>query len=160
MSLTQLRNLGIVANAGISTTKLGTGAVLQVVTATYGTYTASTTTTFVDTGLTASITPTSASNKILVFAQMNGITKINNTGIEIRLLRGATTIANFGGLIAYTGTSLDNRIGGAGLNYLDSPNTTSSVTYKTMFKSVFNIADVAVQDNGGLSTITLMEIAA
>ena len=159
MSITKLNNLGIVANAGIATTKLGAGAVLQVVNATTGTYVGSTTNTLVNTGLTATITPTSSSNKILVLAEQNGLTKIGNNYMELVLLRGATQIATFGNAIGYTATSADNRIGGAGMCYLDNPNTTSATTYKTQFKSASNGADVAVQDNSGLSTITLIEIA-
>ena len=41
--------------------------------------------------------------------------------------------------------------------YLDSPNTTSATTYKTMFKA--SSGSCQVNDNSAPSTITLMEIA-
>jgi hypothetical protein len=50
----------------VQTGMLGSGAVLQVVNATYSTYTSSSSSTFADTGLTASITPSATSSKILV----------------------------------------------------------------------------------------------
>jgi hypothetical protein len=50
----------------------GGGKVLQVVNASYATRTSSTTSTYADTGLTATITPTAATSKILVIANQNG----------------------------------------------------------------------------------------
>ena len=141
-------------------TQTGVGKILQVVNGTTNVFANSTTNALVDTGLTATITPTSASNKILVLAQQNGLAKVGNNFMELILLRGATQIATFGNALAYTATAADNRIGGAGLCYLDNPITTSATTYKTQFKSASNGADVTVQDNSALSTIILMEIQA
>ena len=147
-----------ILSRGIST--LPAGSVLQVVNGTFGTPTVSSTNVLVDTGLTATITPSSASNKILVLVEQNGIAKTNDNYMELVLLRGATQIATFGGAIAFTSSVAQNRVGGAGMCYLDNPNTTSATTYKTQFKSAGNQANVTVQDNNGLSTITLMEIQA
>jgi len=144
---------------------LPTGSVLQVVNATYATAVTSSTDTFVDTGLTASITPTSATSKILVLVSQNGLSKssANSTNcIDINLLRGATNllIPTAIGAILETNTTLLNS-GAASIAYLDSPATTSSVTYKTQFRSRNNAASVSVQvSNISHSTITLMEIAA
>jgi hypothetical protein len=107
MPLTFLRNLGIVSSAGISTTKLGTGAVLQVVsTNKIDTFASSSiANTFVDiTGLSVSITPSSASNKILILATVNhGVDGIratalklvrNSTDIDIGTASGSRTVAS------------------------------------------------------------------
>jgi hypothetical protein len=143
-----------------ATTQNSGGKVLQVVNATYGTTVTSTNSTNVDTGLTATITPLFTNSKILVFASQNGLAKINNVYMQLLLFRGATQLATFGNAIAYTNSAADNRVGGASMSYLDSPATTSAITYKTQFNSLANGSSVTVQDNNGLSTITLMEISA
>jgi hypothetical protein len=141
------------------------GNILQVVNATYSTNTTSSSSTFADTGLTATITPTSATSKILVLACQAGCGKNGgNTRLYLRLLRGATTIADFERMAGYTNSSADNFIGACSVAYLDSPATTSSTTYKTQLASQNNSSPVYVNlADGGVnstSTITLMEIAA
>jgi len=141
----------------------GGGKVLQVVNAFTNTDVASATSTFVATTLTATITPTSATSKILIFVQQVGLAKsaANSTAsLSLRLLRGVTTIDNFAENAAGTGTAIINRIGGSGMTYLDSPATTSATTYSTSFKSAANNATVYVQETNEYSTITLMEIGA
>lgn len=142
----------------------GGGKVLQVVSATYSTTTSSSSSTFADTGLTASITPSSATSQVLVMVSQNGCSKNNtstNQQMRIRLLRGATEIvADFAGGATYTGTSLFLYLGSCSANYLDSPNTTSSTTYKTQFKTEGNASGVSVQTDSCTSTITLLEIGA
>jgi hypothetical protein len=141
-----------------------TGSVLQVVQATTSTEvtTSNSTSSYVDTGLTASITPTSASSKVLVFLNHGTITKSSgsaNNRIFLHLLRGASVISLFGNGVNYTATALQVR-SSASFAYLDSPATTSSTTYKTQFANGDAGAEVQVQTNGSMSSIILMEIAA
>jgi hypothetical protein len=143
----------------------GGGKVLQVVNATYSTEVSSTTSTFVDTGLTATITPTSATSKILVIVSQMGVSKSGSTRMHLKLLRGATDILQMSDINAYTGASDFNNIGSVTSSYLDSPATTSATTYKTQFCSQQNVSVVYVQNyasgaNNSVSTITLMEIGA
>ena len=139
----------------------GVGKVLQVVNVAYSTQATSSTSAFVDTGLTASITPSSAANKILVLVDVAGVYKFSSdTGCSLKLLRGATDLISFALEVAYTGTTATNMVGTQSCNYLDSPATTSSTTYKVQFMSASNSASVRVQNAGQTSTITLMEIAA
>ena len=142
-----------------ATTQASAGQVLQVSNFNYGTTVTTTSGSLSDTGLTGTITPKFATSKILVLVEHNGCAKINNTYMQVVLLRGATQLATFGNAIGYTGTTLDLRFGGIGMCYMDSPATTSTLTYKTQFCSVTNAATVTLQDNNGLSTLTLMEIA-
>ena len=139
------------------------GTVLQVVNATYGTQVSSSNNTFVDTGLTASITPTSATSKILVLVSQNGCRKSSASAdnmIDLRLMRDSTQLSAFYGALGSTDTAIANTVS-ASVCYLDSPATTSSVTYKTQFASRNNTASVQVQFAGvSVSTITLLEIAA
>jgi len=136
------------------------GNVLQVVNATYSTTVTSHSSTYADTGLTATITPSLASSKILILVNQVGLGKVNNHYLGLRLVRGATTLITFENEAGYTGSTLNQRVGGSGACYLDSPNTTSATTYKTQFNSTDNGATVFVNNNNVTSTITLMEIAA
>ena len=147
----------------IAASVLPAGSVLQVVNATYATETGSSSSTFADTGLTASITPRSASSKILVLINQAGCYKsAANTYLGLRLVRDATVILNFERYAGYTATTTTNGIGSCSTSYLDSPTTTSATTYKTQFASMANIALASVQATtggiGSASTITLMEI--
>jgi hypothetical protein len=146
-----------------SAVQASSGRVLQVVNATYSTSAGNSTSTYADTGLSASITPSSSSNKILILINQSGLYKIsgnNNNSVNVKLQRGSTDILVFARAYGYTGSALDNISGSASCCYLDSPSTTSSITYKTQFANFTNSASVTVQANGESSTITLMEIAA
>jgi hypothetical protein len=151
-----------VAVTGLAKASLPTGSVLQVVNATYSSSTQTSTSTYIDTGLTATITPSSASSKILVIVHQNGCYKSTTTnGLLLQLLRNSTSLSVFSiySCTTYPSTA-DNGIGTNGLSYLDSPATTSAVTYKTQMGSRGNNAVVYTQVLGEMSTITLMEIAA
>jgi hypothetical protein len=139
----------------------GGGKVLQVVYAT-STNADSTSTSYADTGLTATITPSAASSKILVIVNQSGINKnSNNTenATSIQTLRGATQIAEVGN-IAYTNSALNLRSATYSVSVLDEPATTSATTYKTQFKNLAASATVSVQASSSKSTIILMEIGA
>jgi len=137
----------------------GAGKILQVVNAVYGTATSNATSTYSDTGLSATITPTATSSKILVLVNQAGCSKTANTALVLRLLRDATVRITFEEQGGYTGTTTENSHGSCSVCYLDSPATTSAVTYKTQFASLYNISSVYVQASGGDSTITLLEVA-
>jgi len=147
-------------------TPSGGGKVLQVVNATYSTQVNNSTSTYADTGLSATITPSSASSKILVFANQAGLKKSaanTENAVRVRLLRGATEIvADYAGYAGYTGTALLLYPGSAAsVTYLDSPATTSATTYKTQFRNNANAAEVSVQQGSDVvSQITLIEIGA
>ena len=142
------------------------GKVLQVVNATTSTIATSSSTTFADTNLTATITPTSATSKVLVFISQASITKESgNGGMALKLQRDSTDLFRIEDGAGFTGDSSSNYIGGTSATYLDSPATTSATTYKTVFANRPGAGFVSVQANYtgstyGTSTITLMEIGA
>jgi hypothetical protein len=136
----------------------GGGKVLQVVYASYNTDTSSTSATYADTGLSATITPTLATSKVLVLVEQNGCRKEGNTSINLKLFRGATELLKFAELLGSTATTARNILA-AGASYLDSPATTSATTYKTQF-AADNGATAYVQNSTAASTITLLEIGA
>ena len=148
-----------------ATTQASSSKVLQVVNATYSTAVSSTTSTYVDTGLTATITPLFSTSKILVLVNQNGLTKssgVINADMKLKAVRNSTDIINVALYSFYTGTSTDLRGQTLSTTYLDSPATTSATTYKTQFAAAENAGTVSVQNEGAgsVSTITLMEIAA
>jgi len=141
----------------------GGGKVLQVVYATYSTQTTSSTTTYADTGLSASITPSASTSKILVIAAQGGVLANSGNvgnGVNLKLLRGSTQI-QFAGFVGRTeNSSNSNKIGTTMFVVLDEPATTSSTTYKTTFANNTSASNVQVQQGGDMSTITLLEIGA
>ncbi len=149
-------------------TPAGGGKVLQVVQATYSTETTVASTSFTDTGLTATITPTLATSKILVMVnqQYDYYRAAKDQGINIQLLRGASAIYNSGvNEQFYTqanGASEIRHINFASYVYLDSPATTSATTYKTQGKCLYttNSGTSKYQYGSNTSTITLLEIGA
>jgi hypothetical protein len=189
MPLTKIKSLGITdgtivnadinASAAIAGTKISGsfGKVLQVVSATK-TDTASTQSATFSDVLTASITPTSASNKILIISSTNiGVSDVGLRAMT-RLVRDSTAIfigdtagsrqrASWqGGCFAVNSTQSINH------TFLDSPNTTSAITYKLQFRSELtdvaysvyinrNWTDSDASNYGrGATSITLMEIQA
>lgn len=152
-----------VAVTGLSKASLPTGSVLQVVNATYSTQVSSSSATWATTGLTATITPTSATSKILVFVSQNGLYKNGfDTYMGLRLVRNSTVIVTFEKQALYTGSTAKNE-GASSTTYLDSPATTSAITYLTEFSNMTATGAVFAQvssPSGESSTITLMEIAA
>jgi len=151
----------------------GGGKVLQVVTANTTTLTQVASTSYTDSGLSLSITPSATSSKVLVLVnqstQVTSYLNSNNGSASgfVSLLRGATAISGtqlFLGASAaadsetqiYTQTNFI---------YLDSPATTSATTYKTQGKvsATSNTRSINFQRSNNIDTtssITLLEIGA
>ena len=148
-------NASVISSGTLGAARLPTGSVLQVVQGSTSTEVATTAGSYVDTGVTASITPSSASNKVLVTVSIVGIRKVNDNAIDFKLVRGLGDVQEFARFILDTSTTV-LQTGSITYSYLDSPSTTSSATYKIQFKSGNGYVQVA---NAGLSTIILTEIA-
>ena len=91
------------------------GKVLQVVNATSTAETVKSDSSTSDTGLTANITPASSSNKVLVFAHIQGVGKDNDGYVTLTLVRGSTDLAIFEKRGADTDTSDTNKVGGCSI---------------------------------------------
>ena len=156
-----------ITNAGF-VTSANAGKVLQVVQGSTITQTVTTNTTTTDTTLSASITPSSASNKILVtVAQSAYHTGSSSVGSgSIFLVRNSTTIGNTGQYAlwsaTYNGATPYNPEHGTiySIVYLDSPATTSSITYKTQQRLRDGNRFETQRDGSHTSYIILMEIGA
>ena len=165
MALVLDGSLGVtypVTAGSASAVQASSGRVLQVVQSSSG-VASNSTSTYADTGLSGTITPSSSTSKILVMVTHNGVSKNvgnANSCVAIKLLRNSTDISIFARYLAYTGVSGYNVGFTAATNYLDSPATTSAVTYKTQFMNEGNASSVEVGANSAISYMTLMEIAA
>lgn len=153
--------VGAVLTAAQMNDLRGAFRILQVVTATTSIPVSSSVGTFADTGLTATITPTFTTSKILVFADHAGCAKaggnINNT-LNLKLFRGATELV-FNNSIG-ANNSVVEMIFSTSILYMDSPATTSATTYKTQFANFGAAASCTVQRANTPSTILLMEVSA
>jgi hypothetical protein len=148
-------------------TPAGGGKVLQVVQGTTSTSTTIASSSYADTTLTATITPTLATSKVLVIVNQSFQTfrqSVQN-GHQLRIMRGATSILDSGvngaGQIYSNNATEVALYGVTTYNYLDSPATTSATTYKTQGASTFTSNNGSIRyQEGGTSTslITLIEI--
>ena len=140
----------------------GGGKVLQVLSDTTQTRVANATTSFVDTGLEITITPTSATSKILIMITADSYKTDGNVNNAIiwRLFRGGTRIQGTQDAL-YTGTALIQNSTWSCI-YLDSPATTSATVYKLQFANINASATVAIvpNNNDAQGNMTLMEIGA
>ena len=162
---------GAIASGAITSSALPTGSVIQVVEGTTESRVQITsgTGTWHDTNLKATITPSSASNKVLVL--VNGSIHTGNTSsAALTVFRGGTGGTDIGsnggyGLLHVNGTATSGGGGGTqngGMVKLDSPNTTSATEYIVKAKRVWAGAGGNTQfpssNNIETATITLLEI--
>tara|TARA_B100001989_G_scaffold119357_2_gene84124 strand:+ start:6591 stop:7172 length:582 start_codon:yes stop_codon:yes gene_type:complete len=154
-------------NATLLTSATSTGKILQVVSANKTTVQSTSSTSYVDvTDMTASITPSSSSSKVLVMMTLT-IQKSDYTFFA-RLLRNSTEIGtpsgNNSGISVYNSND-QNQNEGRAVIFLDSPNTTNATTYKLQMRSdgsstiYFNAhSSGTTNDYITPSSITLMEV--
>jgi len=155
------RTLVLPDEAGTIDTLQRAGNVLQVVQGSTSVQVNTTSATFIDTGLSVSITPSSASSKVFVMAVHQGCGKYSaNNSLALNLLRDSTQIHTGGTKGVNSNDAGESWVGSYTLSYLDSPSTTSAVTYKTQLSNVTGSGTVRVQSSDGVSTIVAMEIAA
>jgi hypothetical protein len=162
---------------GISKSSMPAGAVLQVQSVTKTSVFSTASTTYTDvTGLSVSITPSSSTSKILVLASVS--LGAGNILTSARLVRDSTVLSvgdaagsRIQTSVAYVGgggvSGIDGMAPVQNINYLDSPSTTNSTTYKIQMQvnSGTGYLNQASDDQNAnyrprmASTITVMEIA-
>jgi hypothetical protein len=148
---------GAVLTAAQQNDLRGAFRILQVVQGTSTSLGTSTSATFIDSNITATITPQSSTSKILVLVSQNAFATTAGTGIGMRIVRGSTTIWAAAD-ICY-GTASGN-IDTWSPIYMDSPATTSATTYKTTFARTTGTGIAYTQPNGSNSSIILCEVSA
>ena len=99
-----------VANGGTGLTSYTPGKVLQVVSATYSSITTTSSTSYVDTGITVNITPSATSSKVFVITNILGINSSSSTlsSVNLQLLRDTTQVAETRN-VGYQDTALLNQ---------------------------------------------------
>ena len=144
----------------------GVGKIAQVVQATSTTATNIASTTLADTNLSASITPSATSSKVLIMiSQISATDRDNEDGwLKYKLMRDSTTIHEWSNIwwIEAGGVGAIKNGGLTSLMYVDSPSSTSSVTYKTQgaISSTSDNGTARFQQNSKESYIQLLEVLA
>jgi len=171
MPLTKIQSLGItdgtivaadIASGAITAAKLASGVggkVLQVVQSSYtATQFQTTSTSYVSVSQSASITPSSSSNKVLILTVGSLWSGSNAGSANLTIYRGASNILNTGGMcISYSGAG--SIWSTANIVYLDSPATTSSTTYSIYVKSQSGQNVYYSGNSDQTQSIVLLEIA-
>ena len=155
--MSELRTNRIVPRDGLPSGS--SGAPIQIRYGSTSSIVDSTSNSYIDSGITATITPTRADSKILVMTSISGVQKNGSTYLKARLLRDSTEIALLDDGACYTNSGGYNIVGSVTTNILDSPSTTNAVTYKVQFMSAENVSRIRLQTNSSVSSIVLMEIA-
>jgi hypothetical protein len=162
--------------SSVAASQLPAGSVLQVSSTTKtDTFSSTTTGSWIDvTGLTVTITPSSSSNKIMVFGRITGNGTASYTRMQMRLVRDSTAISVGDASSSRLQVSGNELFGaaddflGSTIFYLDSPASTSSITYKIQVRNGNASSTVHVNRTQnftdanyspvGTSSITVMEI--
>ena len=161
LELNGTTGVSLVQDGVITDANLPAGSVLQVVQGIQSPAAAVTasSTTPVSTGLSVSITPSSASSKILVFANCGDIdNQAAGRTMVVRLFRDSTDVAS-GSYSLATFADIGNRsIIPCSISFLDSPSTTSATTYEVYINSRAS-NNVIFNSQSGTAVIIAMEIA-
>lgn len=146
---------------GAAWQSVGAQKIAQVVSATSATSTATTSTSYVTSGLSASITPSLATSKVMIF--VSGVFQNNAANAEVyaTIFRGTVAGTNLAttATIGFA-TVFPAVIGNGSFTYLDSPNTTSAQTYTVGIRSAGGSATATWAHQSGTTVITLMEVLA
>ena len=136
----------------------GMGKVLQVVSATDSTQRSTTSTSFVTASntLSVSITPSSASNKIFIICNTTFGNTTQGQAAKATIFRDSTNLGATNGIMNSFSDTGSTREQGS-MIILDSPNTTSSVTYQAYFSVSANQCDINWNNTKG--SIIAFEIA-
>ena len=165
MALTRINNQAL---TNVTSAGLPSGSVLQVKSKEIKDRFVTSSTSFVDvTGFNISITPQSSSNKIMVMVSTAVGSGTASRVCKMNLLRGSTLIAQPTTTQQYSGTSTvynsgNDELHTVNIQYLDSPATTSAVTYKIQVASNGGNMTVNGRNSNDMmrfSSITVMEIA-
>lgn len=160
MALTKLNFGG--SQTSLSASNMPTGSVLQVVQGSLGSEFATSSNSYADTGLSVSITPSSTSNKVFIFASLGSAFIGQSSGHDaqgfFQIVRGSTS--------RYEAKYRSYDYGGSGsfliaplfMSFIDSPSTTSATTYKIQAKLIGGDS-IRLAEGNNPAVIQCMEIA-
>jgi hypothetical protein len=166
-NLTSL-NASNISSGTLNSARFSGGKISQIIQSTSSSVQGFTSATLTDVNPTATITPTATSSKVL--AIFNGPVMMINSAAsygEARIYRDSTELKIWYDIFAYTesiGGTITTATQTCTFNYLDSPNTTSAVTYKVKIaehgSSTLYFNNSGGSGGAGMTTMTLMEILA
>ena len=176
--MSELRTNRIVPRDGIVSG--ASGGIIQVVNSVFDSrYATSSHTTFTDTGLSATITPTRSDSKILAIISVGGVAaRLGNFHQEpdLKLVRGSTDVATFTNIMKQGGYNFwipkDGDTHRFSKTVMDSPATTSAITYKIQIRGTTSTSGTMIvainstgggnyeeETGGGGSSLCLMEVS-
>ncbi len=160
---------GLTVNSNVVTVPSGhklyaPGHIVQVVSASYSTPVTNNSGTYVSTGLSATITPSSTSSKIMILAKTTAQSPNNASVPTFTIFRGTVAGTDLAptsaGITFIYVQAVGNISGEQKVQLVDSPNTTSAQTYTFAFKNVTGATGACTAQIGStLGSIILMEIA-
>jgi hypothetical protein len=169
MAVTTIPTAGIADDAVTAAKATGFGLIGQVKSTIGANFLATTSTSYAAvSGLSLSITPSSTSSKILVLHSAPSVVAISNTTNmgHVAIYRDSTNITTAGHNSSGMQYQYEPKSNGGFIQLLDSPSTTSSVTYAIYVKTDntgMELAYGSYQSNGSQGTtsgLTLMEVLA
>ena len=148
-------------DTGVPASGMPAGSVIQTVQASYSTSVSTSSSSYVTTNLTASITPTSATSKILITYTLGDVsTSSPNSGVSVAVFKnGSQLTPQTNSRLCYIDTSATEAfaINSGPSHYYDSPATTSSTTYAVYFNNGGGGTATVFRDNT-YGSILLQEI--
>lgn len=154
--MSELRTNRIVPRDGLPSGASG-GGIIQIVQDTYNTESSTANSSYTETGLSVNITPTSASNKVLVLFNLPIQKGASNLRVATALHRGGSNIydANLESNFNNSTSQATETVSGM---FLDSPATTSQVTYDVRVKVSSGSGTFYWAVSGCVCTLTVMEV--
>jgi hypothetical protein len=135
------------------------GQIAQIVWVQYGVNTSTTSSGYVTTGLTASITPTSANSRIIVSYSIANVRRSGATNgtVRVALFKNSTNVQESSIDGVYTTATTDLIGTSVSGNYVEIAGSTSPITYNPRF-ATNSVGTAIVQTNGAVSSMTIMEV--
>ena len=144
--------------SAITGADLPAGSVLQVVIAEDTSTFSLSSDTYTDTSLSAAITPSSTSSKVMAMWSVHARTTLAGSGFGTRLVRGSTNVWTSAHTWQQYFTDAAENHTATHQVYIDSPSTTSATTYKVQIAS-YGSKVIQVNADGAQTQLVLMEIA-
>jgi len=155
MPLSTIDNTGLSQSQILSAINMPTGSIIQTVQYASTSLFTTTSSTYTSTGISASITPLFSTSRILIMMNLT-------TGNDVGNNTGFAQIYRNGSSLSYTVMDSYNSASSEYMNqsmsYIDSPATTSALTYAIYMMSNNNSSVVRICPNGCISTLILQEI--
>ena len=154
-----LAGTNVITNGRLVTSGMPVGSVLQVVNSINTVESSTTSTSFTASNLSATITPTSTSSKILIICNSPLYAPGDNYHIYTTIFKNGTNVSSAELQLFSTGPATGARWSNGSMTWFDTPSSTSALTYTVYFRSITGGNASYYMTTGQRSIMTLMEIA-